>query len=524
MFIECGHLLNINQMKDNKTDNKRLAKNTLFLYFRMFLTLIVGLYTSRVVLHVLGVVDYGIYNVIGGIVAIFASLNGAMASTSSRYITFYLGRNNFKKLNKVFNTVAFIHLGIAIIVILLCETIGLWFFYTHMKIPVARISVAFWLLQFSFAATFLDMINIPYTGLIIAHEKMDIYAYISIFDVIAKLIIVFLLKISPIDKLFSYGLLILVVQTIDFVLYRTYCVRHYLESHIKLVFDKNLFRELFSYFGWSIFGNVALVFNTQGINLVLNVFFGPVVNAARGVAVQVQSVINQFVSNFQIALNPQIVKNYAEKEMDRMYQLMFASAKYGFLLLFFLSLPVMIEAKELLTIWLGIIPEHTVNFIRIILFTCLIDSLANSLTVAAGATGKIKSYSLVVGGIVLLPLPFSYLVFKFFGYPELAFLNLVIFDLVALITRLFFIKKMISMSLRAYLKKVIVPILKVISTSIWFPLLFYKFSSINLLTMLVDCMICVVSVSCSIYLLGLNIKEQSFIKQVVATKLKAIRK
>ena len=281
-------------MSDNTKENKRLAKNTLFLYFRMFLTLVVGLYTSRVVLNVLGVVDYGIYNVVGGIVTIFASLNGAMASTSSRYITFYLGKGDNNRLREIFSTVAFVHIGIATLVVILCETIGVWFFYNKMQIPPERVTVAFWLLQFSFISAFMSMINTPFTGLIIAHEKMNIYAYISIFDVLAKLAIAFLIQITPIDKLFTYGLLFLVVNIVDFLIYRTYCVRSYSESHLKFFFDKPLFKELGNYFGWSIAGNVALAFNGQGINMVLNMFFGPAVNAARGVAYQVQNIINQF--------------------------------------------------------------------------------------------------------------------------------------------------------------------------------------------------------------------------------------
>lgn len=506
-------------MNNNSKDNKRLAKNTLFLYFRMFITLLVGLYTSRVVLNVLGVTDYGIYNVLGGIVAIFATLNSAMSSTSSRYITYYIGKGDNIKLKQIFSTVTYVHLAIACIVVLACETIGLWFFYNHMTIPTDRINVAFWLLQFSFAASFLSMINIPYTGLIIARENMNIYAYISIFDVLMKLLIVFLIQITPVDRLLSYGFLILLVQFMDFLIYRFYCVRNYEESHLIMFFDKPLFKELASYFGWSIFGNLAMVFNTQGINLLLNVFFGPAVNAARGVAVQVQNIINQFVSNFQVALNPQIVKTYANQEIERMHQLMFASAKYGFLLLFLLSFPVMVEAKCILNLWLGVVPEHTVNFLRIILVSCMVNALANSSTVAAGATGKIKAYSIVVGGSVLLPLPVAYILLKYISEPEIVFCVVLGFEIFALYLRLLFMKKMVNMSILQYVKHVIIPSLGTVACSLVVPLfLYYRFEQTipNMMIVLASCFFFSLTF---IYLIGLKANEKSFVVGIVKNKL-----
>ena len=506
-------------MSDNTKENKRLAKNTLFLYFRMFLTLVVGLYTSRVVLNVLGVVDYGIYNVVGGIVTIFASLNGAMASTSSRYITFYLGKGDNNRLREIFSTVAFVHIGIATLVVILCETIGVWFFYNKMQIPPERVTVAFWLLQFSFISAFMSMINTPFTGLIIAHEKMNIYAYISIFDVLAKLAIAFLIQITPIDKLFTYGLLFLVVNIVDFLIYRTYCVRSYSESHLKFFFDKPLFKELGNYFGWSIAGNVALAFNGQGINMVLNMFFGPAVNAARGVAYQVQNIINQFVSNFQVALNPQIVKTYANQELHRMHTLMYASSKYGCLLLFFLSLPVLVCAKEILTLWLGIVPAHTVNFIRIILVTCMISAMSNPSIVAAGATGKIRNYTIVVATLALMPLPVSYVALHIIKIPELVFAILLLFECLSLGARLVFMKKMVSMSIIEYARSVFLPIAKVVITSCWIPILLYHFLDINIITTILICMVSVVIVGISIYVLGLNMNERAIVNNIIKKRL-----
>lgn len=504
--------------KDNTQSNKLLAKNTLFLYFRMFLTLIVGLYTSRVVLNVLGVVDYGIYNVVGGIVTIFASLNGAMVSTSSRYITFYLGKGDKKKLQDIFSTVVFVHIGLAVIVVILCETIGLWFFYNKMQIPINRIDVAFWILQFSFISSFLNMINTPYTGLIVAHERMNIYAYLSIIDVLAKLAIVFFIQITTWDHLLTYGLLSLIINIFSFLIYRFYCVRSFTESHIKFIFDKPLFKELSNYFGWSIAGNVALAFNGQGINIVLNMFFGPAVNAARGIAYQVQNVINQFVGNFQVALNPQIVKTYANKDLNRMYNLMFASSKYGFLLLFFLSLPVMICSKEILTVWLGVVPEHTVNFIRIILITCMINAMSNSSIVAAGATGRIRNYTMIVATLELLPLPISYLLLKVVKIPELVFLVLLIFETISLGARLCMMKKMINLPITDYIKKVFLPIIKVVSISIWCPIIIFLNSKITITSTILVCITSLISVGIVIYFVGLNDKEKSLLQTIIKDK------
>jgi O-antigen/teichoic acid export membrane protein len=504
---------------DNTKENKRLAKNTLFLYFRMFLTLLVGLYTSRVVLNVLGVVDYGINNVVGGVVAIFGSLNGAMASTSSRYITFYLGKGDKNRLREIFSTVAYVHIGIAFLVVLLCETIGLWFFYNKMQIPVARLDVAFWLLQFSFAGAFLSMINTPFTGLIIAHEKMDIYAYISIFDVIAKLAIVFLIQVTPFDKLLTYGFLFLVVNIIDFFIYRTYCVKSFDDSHLKFIFDKPLFKELAGYFCWSIAGNVALAFNGQGINMVLNMFFGPAVNAARGVAYQVQNIINQFVGNFQVALNPQIVKTYANKEMERMYNLMYASSKYGFLLLFFLSLPVMVCAHYILKLWLGIVPEHTVNFLRIILVVCMVNAMANSSIVAAGATGHIRKYTIINSFFVLAPLPLSYIGLKAFHFPELVFFILLLAEIVTLASRLILMHSMIGLSIKEYSIHVFLPNFLVVIVSAWIPICLHLFLDEDFTNTVLICLISFLVVAIAIYFVGLNQKEKELVSNIVRTKI-----
>ena len=362
-----------NQTSDN---NKRIAKNTLLLYFRMLFTMAVSLYTSRVVLNTLGVEDFGVYNVVGGVVAMFGFINGSMSSATQRYITFALGKGDKTWLQTVFSTTLQIHTLIAGIIVLLGETVGLWFLYNKMQIPADRMDAAFWVLQCSIVATIVMIISVPYNADIIAHEKMSAFAYISILEVVLKLVIVYMLVVFSFDKLILYAFLLLAIQLLIRFCYSIYCNRHFEETKYRHVWDKALFKEMTGFAGWSLFGNLAGVLFSQGLNMLLNVFFGPIVNAARAVAVQVQSAIQQFVGNFQMALNPQITKTYAKGELGDMHSLMFRSARFSFFLLYFLSLPVLFETNFILTIWLKTVPENTVVFLRIMICTSLIYTLS----------------------------------------------------------------------------------------------------------------------------------------------------
>ena len=320
-------------------NNKRIAKNTLLLYVRTLIVMLITLYTSRIVLNTLGVTDYGIYNVVGGVVAMFGFINGSMSSATQRYITFALGAGNRNNLQKVFSIALQIHALISVLIVILGETVGLWFMYTQMQIPADRMDAAFWVLQCSIASTVIMIISVPYNADIVAHEKMSAFAYISILEAVLKLSIVYMLVVFSYDKLIVYAFLVLAVQLLICLCYSRYCYRHFEESKYHHVWDKSLFKEMTGFAGWSMFGNLSAVLYSQGLNMLLNVFFGPVVNAARAVAVQVQSAIQQFVSNFQMALNPQITKTYAKGEMHEMHKLMFRSARFSFYLLFLLSLP-----------------------------------------------------------------------------------------------------------------------------------------------------------------------------------------
>ena len=448
------------------TSNKRIAKNTLLLYMRMVIILVIGLYTSRVVLSVLGVEDYGLYNVVGGFVSLFTFLNGAMTTATQRFITFELAQGSLDRQRLTFSTALIIHFGLALLIFVLAETIGLWMVYNKLVIPVERFGAALWVYHLSVITCMVSVISIPYNAMIIAHEKMSAFAYISIMDVALKLIVVFLLAVSPWDKLIFYALGLFLIQMLDRMLYGIYCRRHFEEASFRFRFDKNIFKEMTNIAGWSLFGNIAGIGYTQGLNILLNMFFGPVVNAARGVAVTVQGIVCGFVANFQMALNPQITKSYAVKDLDRMHSLIYSSSKFSFYLLFIIVFPIILETDYILTLWLKNVPEYTITFLRLILCIMLVDTLANPLMVSSQATGKVKVYQSVVGGLLLLIVPIAYVVLKMGGNPQSVFIIHLLVAIVAQFARLVIIGRLIEMSISHYLRKVIAPILGVTFLSV----------------------------------------------------------
>lgn len=503
-------------MTDTAQNNKRIAKNTLLLYFRMLFMMAISLYTSRVVLHTLGVEDYGIYNVVGGVVAMFGFINSSMSSATQRYITFALGKGNFENLRKVFCTTLQIHVLIAVLIIVLGETVGLWFMYEKMQIPVDRIDAAFWVLQCSILSTVVMIVSVPYNADIIAHEKMSAFAYISILEAILKLAIVYILLIGSFDKLILYAILLLAVQILIRFCYSIYCNKHFKETTYKHVWDKSLFKEMTGFAGWSMFGNLSAVLFGQGLNMLLNVFFGPVVNAARAIAVQVQNAIQQFVNNFQMALNPQITKTYAKNEMDKMHKLMFRSARFSFYLLFFLSLPVLFETNFILTIWLKVVPENTVVFLRIMICTSLIYTLANPLIIANQATGKVKKYQAVCGSILLLILPISYIVIKL-GFPAYSvFIVHFVMESITQLARMIMLRPLIGIRIREYFKYIYAPVILVVLCSVILPFVVYESMNDTVLRFFTVCIVCVISVGSVAYTIGLSKNERIFVRSKAA--------
>lgn len=493
------------------SNNQRIAKNTLMLYIRMLFTMGVSLFTSRVILQSLGVEDYGVYSVVGGIIAMFSFINGGMVSATQRFLTFEIGKGNMLQLKKVFSTSLQIHAIIALIIVLLGETVGLWFLYEKLVIPESRMTAAFWVYQCSIVASVVSIMSVPYNADIIAHEKMSAFAYISVLEVVLKLAIVYALYITPWDKLISYAVLILSVQLLIRFVYARYCSKHFEESHYHHHIDKPLFKEMLSFAGWSFWGNLASILYTQGLNMMLNIFFGPVVNAARGIASQIQGVVQQFVSNFQMALNPQITKTYASGELDKMHSLMFRSARFSFMLLFFLSLPIMFETNYILTLWLGIVPEYTVIFARIIIAISLIYTIANPCVIANQATGKVKVYQTVVGGLLLLILPISYIVLKMGAPAYSVFIVHFCVESVAQFARMYMLRNMIGLPLLSYVKNIYLPIMGVVALSIVLPMLVYNNMQEGIIRLFAVGMTCVVSVAITSLFIGMTRNERTFL-------------
>lgn len=507
-------------MSDSITNNKRIVKNTLLLYFRMLFILGVSLFTSRVVLQTLGIEDFGIYNVVGGIITMFTFINSAMVSSTQRYLNYELATGNTQKLRSVFNTSLQIHLLIAAAIILLGETVGLWLLLEKLVIPDNRMTAAMWVYQCSIVSCAVSVLATTYNADIVAHEKMSAFAYISILEVSLKLFIVYLLYISPYDTLVVYAILILLTQIFIRFICSNYCYRHFEESRFNFKIDKPLFKEMFGFAGWSFCGNLASIFFTQGLNMMLNIFFGPVVNAARGIAVQVQSAVQQFVSNFQMAINPQITKNYAINNLEQMHSLMFRSARFSFLLLFFISLPVLLETKFLLTLWLKTVPDNTVIFTQIMICISLLFALANPLMIANQSTGNIKVYQLVVGGLYLTILPISYMLLEL-GVPAYSVFIVHFFvEIVAQFFRMVLLNKLINLPICAYFKNIYIPLVASVAVSIILPIIVRGEFGEGWLRFIFVGFTCVLSVGISAFLIGFTKNEREFVWNKIIGVLK----
>lgn len=498
------------KQQDIAANNKRIAKNTLMLYIRMLFMMGVSLFTSRVILETLGVEDFGIYSVVGGIITMFAFINGGMVSATQRFITFEIGKGNMEKLKSAFSTSLQIHALISLIIVIMGETAGLWFLYEKMVIPEGRMDAAMWVYQCSIIACVVNIMSIPYNADIVAHEKMSAFAYISIIEVSLKLAIVYLLIISPWDKLIVYAVLLLIVQLSIRFVYSHYCQKHFEETKYIHSFNKPLFKEMTGFAAWSFWGNLASVLYTQGLNMMLNIFFGPVVNAARGIAVQVQGAVQQFTANFQMAMNPQITKNYATGELDQMHHLMFRSARFSFFLLFFLTLPILVETNFILDVWLKEVPAGTVIFTQLMIAIALIYTTANPCVIANQATGKVKVYQAVVGGILLLILPISYVVLKLGAPAYSVFIVHFCVESVAQLARMIMLRKLIKLPLIAYLKNIYIPIMMVVSLAIILPIYVHTLFEEGWIRFIIVGLTCVFSVGTITFLLGLTKGERNF--------------
>lgn len=495
------------------SDNKRIAKNTLLLYLRMFYSLLISLFTARVILQALGFTDYGLYNVVGSVTTMFMFLRSAMGNATNRYIAFGVGKGDIEGLKKTFSTCVIVHAIIAIAIIILCEVVGLWLFHNKMEIPPERMNACFWVLQFSIATCAMGVICVPYDADIIAHEKMGAFAFISILDTTLRLGVVYAVKYFPQDKLIFYAFLLFAIQVMNRIIYGAYCTKHFPESHFSRIVDKPQIKEMFTFAFWNLFGNMSAIACTPILNIFLNMFFGPVVNAARGIAVQVQSVVQGFISNFQLAVIPQITKTYAAGNLQRMNNLIITSSKFSYFLFLFMALPLILEAEQVLTLWLGDIPDHTISFMRITMLIMLISSWIQPLHTANLATGKIRKFQTLRGIVMIMMLPISYIALLAGSESEIVFVVQLVVTFAAQIVMLFVIRPIINISLRKYFVEVffragIVSVLSAIA-----PYITYKLLPQNIWTLLLVCFVSVISVATFVYFLGLNKSEKAMVNE-----------
>lgn len=505
------------------SDNRRLAKNTLYLYIRMLLVMAVSIYTSRIVLAALGIVDYGIYNVVGSVVALFAFLRTTMANASHRFIAYALGKNEQNYLRKIFSTSVELHFVIALIIVLLCETIGLWFFYNKLVIPPERLSAAFVVLQISIISCFISISLVPYNAEIIAHERMQFYAYLSITDVLLKLGIAFVVTVVDADKLIWYALLLLIMQITMFLIYAIYCRRSFPECRLKFVADKALFKEIGTFAGWNLLGHMATTLSSQGLNMLLNMFFGPAMNAAKGVSQQVEHALKQFVQNFLTAAGPQVTKSYASDNRERMHFLLFSSTKFSFFLYVVMGFPLFLELDQVLAVWLVEVPEHTANFVRLLLIAQLSSSFFQPLNQACMATGKAGKFLVARGLTSIAILVLVYVVFRLGCIPESMYIVMIIMLYLGVFIQLSIVAPLISLKKRDYFKKVVVRLMLMLLISAPIPLIILANIEANLIRFILVCFCGVISVITSFYFVGLEELERKMIVNLLSEKIPIIK-
>lgn len=506
-------------MADVSQGNKRIAKNTLLLYFRTLLIMAITLYTSRVVLNILGVENYGIYTVVGGVVVMFSVISGGLSSSISRFLAFELGKKNEEKLKRVFSTSVNLQIGMSFLILLIAEPIGVWFLNTHLNIPPERVEAANWVLQCSLITFCINLISIPYISCIVVHEKMSAFAYISILEVVLKLLIVYLLALSTADKLVAYAVLLIFATVVVRIAYSLYCSRHFIESHYHFIYDKSILKEMAGFAGWNFFTNSTYIFNTQGVNILINLFFGVTLNAARGIAVQVDTAIMQLVNNLSTALTPQIIKNYAIENKNEMFKLVCRGAKFSYYLLLLFSLPVLFETKYILMLWLKIVPDHTVVFLRLTIVGSMINVLGNTGYTACMATGTIRRYVLWITPISCLVLPFTWIAFNL-GFPAESsyIIFIVVYALVEGI-RLVLMKEMLNFPPLMFMKDVIMKVAIVTCIAILCPFVVIFLMDSSFVRLVISVLVGLLSVVVSVYFCGLTKNEQLMISQKIRNKL-----
>lgn len=500
-------------MSSNANNNKRIAKNTIFLYFRSIFILLISLYTSRVTLEVLGVEDFGIYQIVGGVVSMFSMLSSTLASASQRFITFTLGENDYQKQRRVFSTCISLHIVLGLIVVVLLEILGIWFLNNKLNIPVERLPVAGWVMQFSIATLFVNIVSVPYNATIIAHEKMSAFAYISILEGLLKLASVLLLMVISWDKLLLYSALYFLIALFLRVIYSVYSNRQFKETRsVKFSIDKELFRGMFSFAGWNMIGSSALVLRNQGVDIVLNLFFGVTVNAAKGICNQVQAAVSQLVGNFTTAVKPQLIQSIARKDYSRTYSLVFRGSKMAFMLMMLMVVPIIVCCDDILSVWLVEVPEYTVLMVQISFLYLLATTLSRFLIDSVLAYGKIKWFQIILGGIKMLAIPLTWGLIKLTNNPYSGVIIITILQFACLFGELYFANKYISVDWKYYLQHVVLKCWLTFACSFIFVYILNKVIVLHFYLELPMAFIC--SLSC-VYYIGLNREEKKMVGGII---------
>lgn len=496
-----------------------IARNTLIMYIRMFVMMIIGLYTSRVILNTLGIEDYGIYNVVGGVVTMFSIISSSLSSSVSRFLTFEIGRGDFERLKQVFSTSVVVQIVLAIGVMIIIEILGVWFLNYKMNIPAARMEAANFVMQCSILSFGLSIINTPFNASIIAHERFGIFAYLTLSDSILKLLIVFLLSVTPYDPLKTYAILLLAVTVFVQLIYLIYCRRHFNECRFELKCNKALIKEMGGFAGWSFFGNTSWILNTQGIDILINLFFGVTLNAARGIANQVNNIVQGFVSNFMTALNPQITKSYAKGDFEYLQRLVFQGAKYSYFLMLFFALPLCLETKQILVLWLKIIPEYAVPFVRLTLISTMIFVLGNTLSTAQSSTGKMKVMAIGTSMVTFLEFPLVYVSFKLGMSAISCYLIHIFIYSVLLFVKINIVKRYIYISYMNFVQEVLFKVLLVTLLALIFPLFIILTMDDSFWRLLIIAFVGCLTTLISVFGVGMNSSERTYMLSFFLRKI-----
>lgn len=499
-------------MEQPNNANARIVKNTALLYVRMLVLMVMSFFTARITLNALGITDYGINNVVGGLVSMFYILSSSMTTASGRFLTFGLGQGDLAYLKKIFSMTVNAHGLMAIICFIAIETIGVWFLNNKMTIPPDRLIAANWVLQCSAVVFIIGLLSVPYNAVIIAHEKMAAFAYMSIFEASFKLLIVTLLLYTRGDKLILISNLTVVQYLVKQGIYWFYCKRNFEECVYVRGWDKELGKQIFCFAGWNLIGSSAQQARNQGVNIVINIFTGPVVNAARGISMQINSIIEHFVDSFMTALNPQIIKYYAAGDLNRMHNLIFQGTRLSYYLFMLLSIPIYFEIEQILYIWLGQVPEHTVLFSRLILILTLSGVNAYALSTAQLATGDIRTYQIVLGGLVLLNLPVSYFLLRQGIMPEMTVVVAIVISQICMVTRLWFLRSSIKLSMRKFFSQVYFNMLEVLFIAVLPPAVCYYTLDPSLSRVFILGSVSLLASALTIYFIGCNRKERLLVR------------